>query len=187
MAPADLTIFEDDVWPRWERRFRTSKGMGSYAFLPGKDAPSLYGSSDMVLSQRVLGLLDVTAAEAAEWAARIQAFQDPTTGDFVPATYEPHAHSDSTHPTAFATAALRLLHHAPQHRLARLEQLAANASAWDGWLSDVGHSWDHRVAVWGLVPWLRMRLFEHHALCGEANRRKSGIVTCLRVSSAQPI
>lgn len=170
---ADFTPFEQVIFSRWCRKFKSGSGIGEYSYFPGYPT-SVYGSADMLMSLFVVGQLgNLTEAEKDSWAATINSFQDPPSGLYLAQAFEPHygpavlhAH-DHEHTTAFALAALTLIGRSPAHPLTLMLELQANQSDWESWLANTAlactdsdgkprrcPSWDHRSA--GIIASLAM-------------------------------
>lgn len=111
-APVDFRAFEA-LWPRWLSSFKSGPGVGEYSYIPNHPT-SVYGAADTLMSLHVLGLLgNLTAGQADEWAATVNAFQDPATGLYLAQAFEPHHQNhagppvlhyhDHEHTTAFVS------------------------------------------------------------------------------------
>jgi hypothetical protein len=133
-----LDVFLSQIDPFLERfhdpgeRFEPSDLRGRFSTRSG-GSTDLYGSADMVFVLWILGTLESRTSESGrrEWASIIQSFQDPQTGLFRPGEA---AVESTTHATAFATAALKLLGFRPLHPHRWAEQRFATPEAIRRWL-----------------------------------------------------
>ena len=147
----DFRPFERNIWPVWRERFSSGPGAGEFSMRPGHPT-SLYGSADMLMSDFILGRLNITAPSATsllQWADTINSFQLSDSGIFTVQSFEYHfpgRDSDYEHQTAFAAAALRLVGHTPRYRLTKMQGVAANTTGWDNFLAFDKKFWWSRVS-----------------------------------------
>lgn len=109
--PFDFTHFEEALLPRWLDLFRAAPEPGAFSFLSANASAAgatLYGSADVAHVLATVNALNLTAVDRAAWAARLNAFQDPSTGFFRLRPWE-QAGLQPWHSGAYATAALALL------------------------------------------------------------------------------
>ena len=138
----DLGLFADQVEP-FLRSFHDPRHHWNDTDVRGRFAhrrggpTDLYGACDAVFLYWITGRLQASTTEAgrAEWATLIRSFQDPTSGLFLPGEGSGHG---AAHATGFATAALRLLGHAPAHRFAWAPDAFGSAAAVERWLDHLG-------------------------------------------------
>lgn len=116
-------------------RFDPQDLRGQFSTRAGGNA-DLYGSADMVFVLWILDELESRTTEAGrrEWVSVIQSFQDRRTGRFEPGEV---AAESTTHATAFATAALKLLGSRPRHPHAWAEPLFADPETIRRWVDSL--------------------------------------------------
>lgn len=126
-----LEAYHDPAYP-----FDPSDLRGHFSIDAGGET-DLYGSTDVAYILWITGQLRerTTVAGRAEWAALINSFQNPDSGLYDRGN---DSGESTTHATAFATAALRLLGHSPAvpHRWA--EERFADRSSIEAWLDEFG-------------------------------------------------
>jgi len=114
---------------------------GHFSITPG-GSTDLYGACDMVYVFWILDELEerTTAEGRAHWANLIRSYQDPETGRFDRGNLSGES---STHATAFATAALKLLGSSPKYPHTWAEDIFSTPEQVDAWLDSF--SWNE---VW---------------------------------------
>lgn len=118
----------------WKQQFRTSNASGMYADIAKHTSPTVYGSTDVVFLENVLGRLhDYSAAEKLAWAQVINSFQDEHTGLY---HYERSYGRQPYHSTGAAVMALHLLGHRPRFQIKNFTDMAdAGLESWKAFLS----------------------------------------------------
>ncbi len=131
-----IRSFHDDSYPYDPKDIR-----GHFSIAPGGKT-DLYGSADMAYVLWILNELDdrTTPEGRDEWAAVIQSYQNPETGRFDRGNLSGES---STHATAFATAALKLLGKKPKYPHRWAGETFNSPEAVEAWLDSF--SWDE---VW---------------------------------------
>ena len=110
----DFSIFQEEVFPDWKAQFKSGEGIGEFSYEKGGPT-SLYGTTDMLISQYIIGDLDnLQQPEKNHWAAIINQFQDPKTRKFK----KTYTHHYWEHTTAYATCALQLIDKKPKSPMA---------------------------------------------------------------------
>ncbi|HSV98289.1 MAG TPA: hypothetical protein VLM75_15300 [Spirochaetota bacterium] len=148
----DFTRFQLDIFPDWERQFRSGGVAGEYSYKIGGPTDS-YGSTDMLISRYIIGDLDLTEKQKDEWASVINRFQRPD--GWYARTYTFH-HRE--HTTAYAVAALRLIDRRPSWPLAWSSKILADRASMERWINGVNWSiiWPGSHVVSGVPAALAM-------------------------------
>lgn len=166
--PFDFTYFENTLLPQWLQLFAVpSAGPGSYAFVHNGTLPAVYGSAGVVHVLSVTQQLNLSAAETLQWKARIDSFENVSTGFYNLQPVENNAGYEPWHASGWTMAALRILGQQPVAPPAFAQQIALGGEAeWDtaiaSMFTDPSGIWarSHKVAA---VPGTLMMTDPHYA------------------------
>ena len=150
LAVYNLTQFETVGLAKWEAQFALD-GAGNYSWEPHHTsafghAPHPYSASDVAHVRCFAGQLNLSSAEADEWATRVNAFQFPpgrslndaeAGGFFNNKDVNGLTGGTYWHAAGYVTAGLRLIGRQPRYRNELFEQLAGNESMWAWWIESL--------------------------------------------------
>ncbi|MCU0845102.1 MAG: hypothetical protein MUC76_09275 [Spirochaetes bacterium] len=148
----DFCRFQLDIFPDWERQFRSGGLCGEYSYNIGAPADS-YGTTDMLISRYIMGDLDLTEKKKDEWASVINRFQ--RSDGWYSRT---HTFHHREHTTAYAVAALRLIDRRPSGPMSWSAKILADRRSMERWINGINWSiiWPGSHIVSGVPAALAM-------------------------------
>jgi len=131
MKSYDFTNFETKFFPEWLQQFKIGPNIWEYSYIPNGD-PSIYGTTDMLISKYILNDLDLSDQEKDGWADYINTFQDPKTGYY----HKRYTLHFKEHTVAYAVAALKLIDRQPKYPMAWKTTIIGSQTHTEQWLSN---------------------------------------------------